>query len=104
MSNPTTDRPGSSGRHPVNIGHLVMGLAFAGLLGIWALIEGGAVDGGDIRWLLPLPWVFAGAVGLLAVSLANRRRTPWLADPSPTDTQTPDTQTTEDTDITEEIR
>jgi hypothetical protein len=104
MSNTTTDRPGSSSRHPVNIGHLVMGLAFAGLIGVWALITADVVDGDDVRWLLPIPWVFAGAVGLLAVTLANRRRTPspYLADPSLVDTET--TEVTETTENTEEIR
>jgi hypothetical protein len=63
-----------SGRHPVNIGHLVMGLAFAGLVVIWALIEGDVIADSDIRWLLPIPWVLAGTAGLLAVTLGNRRR------------------------------
>ena len=97
MSNMTTAPAGA--RHPVNIGHLVMGLAFAGLVGVWALITGDVVGGDDVRWLLPLPWVFAGAVGLLAVTLANRRRTPSFADPSLVDTEF-----TETTDHTEEIR
>ena len=114
MSTLTNDRTGS--RHPVNIGHLVMGLAFAGLLGIWALITGDVVDDDDIRWLLPLPWVFAGAIGLLAVTLATRRRMagPVFAEPSET-TETPaatdddlteviDTTETTDTTDTEEIR
>ena len=52
--------PELSGRHPVNIGHLVMGLAFVGLVGVWALIQGDIVQGDDIRWLLPVPWVLAG--------------------------------------------
>src|SRR5690242_2599547 len=60
-----------SGRHPVNIGHLVMGLAFAGLVVIWALIEGDVIADSDIRWLLPIPWVLAGTAGLLAVTLGN---------------------------------
>jgi len=64
----------SGGRHPVNIGHLVMGLAFAGLVVIWALIEGDVIADRDIRWLLPLPWVLAGTAGLLAVTLGNRPR------------------------------
>ena len=63
-----------SGRHPVNIGHRVMGLAFAGLVVIWALIEGDVIADSDIRWLLPIPWVLAGTAGLLAVTLGNRRR------------------------------
>ena len=63
-----------TGRHPVNIGHLVMGLAFAGLVVIWALIEGDVIADREIRWLLPIPWVLAGTAGLLAVTLGNRRR------------------------------
>ena len=65
---------GPGGRHPVNIGHLVMGLAFAGLVVIWALIEGDVIADRDIRWLLPIPWVLAGTAGLLAVTLGNRSR------------------------------
>ena len=63
-----------SGRHPVNVGHLVMGLAFLGLVGVWALIQGDVVEGDDIRWLLPVPWVFAGIAGLLATTLSSRSR------------------------------
>jgi hypothetical protein len=80
-----TQTPGArpSGRHPVNVGHLVMGLAFVGLVGVWALIEGDVVDGADIRWLLPVPWVLAGLAGLLATTLSGRdrwaeRRTGWV--------------------------
>ena len=107
MSNMTAVPNGA--RHPVNIGHLVMGLAFAGLLGVWALIVGDVADGDDIRWLLPLPWVFAGAIGLLAVTLATRRRTtqpgPELAEPDRTDVLgTTDITETTDTTDTEEIR
>ena len=39
-----------SGRHPVSVGHLVMGIAFLGLVGIWALVQSGVVHNGDIRW------------------------------------------------------
>ena len=63
-----------SGRHPVNVGHLVMGIAFLGLVGIWALVQGGVVHNDDIRWLLPIPWVFAGVAGLLATTLSARNR------------------------------
>jgi hypothetical protein len=63
-----------SGRHPVNIGHLVMGIAFLGLVGIWALVQGDVVNNDDIRWLLPIPWVFAGVAGLLATTLTARNR------------------------------
>jgi hypothetical protein len=57
-----------SGLHPVNIGHLVMGVAFLGLAVIWALIESGTASASDLRWLLPVPWVAAGAVGLVATA------------------------------------
>jgi len=69
-----------SGRHPINVGHLVMGIAFLGLVGIWTLIQTDVVDSEDIRWLLPVPWVLAGGGGLLAIALSSRRR--WSARPS----------------------
>lgn len=72
---PTTERP--SGRHPVNVGHLVMGIAFLGLVGIWAVIQADGVDNDDIRWLLPIPWVLAGLAGLLALSASSRHK--WSA-------------------------
>ncbi len=70
----TTAQRGSSGRHPVNIGHLVMGVAFTGLLVVWALVAGDVVEGEDVRWLLPVPWVLAGAAGLVGLIAADRRR------------------------------
>lgn len=70
-----------SGRHPVNIGYLVMGIAFLGLVGVWALFEGDVVDGGEVRWLMPVPWVLAGLAGLLATTVGARRRTAREAGP-----------------------
>lgn len=63
----------AGGRHPVNIGHLVMGLAFTGLLVIWALVASDTVTNEDIRWLLPLPWLLGGGIGLVAVVLSQTR-------------------------------
>jgi len=60
-------------RHPLNIGHLVMGLAFLGLVAIWALVVTDVVADDDVRWLLPVPWVLAGGAGLVATALAARR-------------------------------
>lgn len=73
----------ASGRHPVHVGHLVMGLAFLGLVAVWAVVQSDWVGAHDVRWLLPLPWVVAGAVGLLATTLGSRqrwgtRRTGWV--------------------------
>ena len=61
-------------RHPLSIGHLVMGVAFAGLTVVWALVAGDVVEGKDVRFLLPGPWVLAGAAGLLALVVTDRRR------------------------------
>jgi hypothetical protein len=66
--------------HPVTVTHLVLGLAFLGIAGCWALTEAGIVDA-RASWLLPLVLVVAGAAGLVA-SLArglNRRPDPRLA-------------------------
>lgn len=63
-----------SGRHPVNVGQLVMGLAFLCFVGAWALVQSDVVTGDDIRWLLPIPWLVAGAVGLGAVAVSSARR------------------------------
>lgn len=101
MTNPTGERV--SGRHPVNIGHLVMGLAFVGLVGVWALVQGDVVHGADIRWLLPVPWVLAGIAGLLATTLSGRdrwaiRETGWVQPATPADTTNDHhTDTTEET-------
>jgi hypothetical protein len=58
----------ASGVHPVNVLHLVMGIAFTGIAVIWALVEGGVVGASDLRWLLPVPWVAAGIAGLVATA------------------------------------
>ena len=57
------NRSTGSGLHPVNTGHLVMGLAFLGLVAVWAIIASDVVSNDDIRWLMPVPWVVGGAVG-----------------------------------------
>lgn len=69
---PQPERP--SGRHPVNVGHLVMGLVFLCVVGAWALLQTDTVSGHDLRWLLPLPWVVGGAVGLVAAAISGVRR------------------------------
>ncbi|RHW28874.1 hypothetical protein D0Z08_03260 [Nocardioides immobilis] len=73
---PPEDRKAPSGRHPVNVGHLVMGTAFVGLFTVWALISSDTVELGDAHWLLPLPWLIAGVVGLAATVLRNAGRRP----------------------------
>ncbi len=65
--------PDTSGRHPVNVAHLVLGVAFVSLAGIWLLIESDVLRSADLRWVLPLPWLAAGLAGLSAVALTGRR-------------------------------
>jgi len=82
--------PAPSGRHPVHVGHLVMSLAFLGLVAVWAVVQADLVGSHDVRWLLPIPWVVAGAVGLLATTLSSRQRwgsrqAGWVAPPQGTD-------------------
>jgi len=64
----TSEQTFRSGRHPVNVGHLVMGVALLGLAVIWALLESDVASASDLRWLLPVPWVVAGAAGLVATA------------------------------------
>lgn len=66
------DQP--SGLHPVNVGQLVMGVAFAGMVLVWALVQGDVVATSELRWLLPIPWLAAGAAGLAATVWPSRRR------------------------------
>ena len=96
-----TDRV--SGRHPVNVGHLVMGIAFLGLVGVWALVQSDVVGDGNVRWLLPVPWVLAGLAGLLAIGVSGSKRwttrqTGWVPATEPA---TYDEEITTDTTVLE---
>lgn len=75
IDTPTHERR-ASGRHPVSVGHLVMGVAFLGLLAVWALYETGVVETGDLRWFLPVPWLAAGLAGIAAMTFGPRRNAP----------------------------
>ncbi len=67
--------------HAVNVMHLVFGLVYLGIAGIWALSAAGVVDSGRMEWLLPLVLVVAGAAGLVAsVARGFGRSTPDEAD------------------------
>lgn len=60
-------------RHPLNVTHLVMGVAFLALAAVWALLTADLIEADDLPWVLPLPWILAGLGGLLAVTLRQRR-------------------------------
>lgn len=70
----STDLPENTARHPLHIGHLVMGLAFLGIALVWLLASLHVVPSGDVRLLLPVPFLLAGGLGLLALLLGSRRR------------------------------
>ena len=53
-------------KHPLNVGHLVVGLVFLGIAGSWLLRETGVIDLDEVQWLLPLTLVVAGVIGLVA--------------------------------------
>lgn len=67
----TRQRVGS--RHPVSVGHLVAGITLLGLAVVWALVAGDVVEGSEVRFLLPVPWILAGVAGLLALVASDRR-------------------------------
>jgi hypothetical protein len=71
---PDAPRSWAAGRHPTNVLHLVFAVAFVGLVVNWALVESGTVGGHGLRWLLPIPWVAAGAAGLVATAPRLRSR------------------------------
>ena len=65
-----------SGLHPVNVAHLVMGTAFVGLAIVWLLVAEDVVELDRSGWVLAIPWLVAGAAGLVATVLSGWRRAP----------------------------
>lgn len=75
MSDMTNER----GTHPVSVTHLVMGLVFLGAAVVWGLAELDLVEIDGARWIVPLVFVVAGAVGLVVTvgrGLGRRRPEP----------------------------
>ena len=58
--------------HSVKVAHLVFGLFFLGLAGIWALVAGDVITADRLEFLAPGVLIVAGVIGL-AASLANNR-------------------------------
>lgn len=59
--------------HPLEVGHLVMGLVFLGLAATWGLHELGLVRAADVDWLVPLALVAAGLLGLAGFAVREVR-------------------------------
>ncbi len=100
MSVPTTPPPD----HSVKVTHLVFGLLFLGVAGVWALVSGGVITAGRLTYLGPGVLILAGVVGLAASMASSRNR--HARDLSTPDLSTPDLSTPDPTqhDTTEEIR
>jgi hypothetical protein len=61
-------------RHPLEIGPLVFGLVFLGVVAAWGLFELGVVTAADTAWILPVVLIGAGALGVV-LALTKPRRT-----------------------------
>jgi hypothetical protein len=59
--------------HPLNVSYLVIGLAFLGIAGSWALHEASVIGSAEVEWLLPLTLVIAGGTGLVAFAARGLR-------------------------------
>ena len=70
------------GHHPVNVGHLVMGVAFLGLFVVWLLVTTGTVALEENRWLLPaqdrLILINSRAAQSVAGEQGGRRTQQWI--------------------------
>jgi hypothetical protein len=40
---------------------------------VWALVQGDVVETDELRWMMPIPWIAAGAAGLAATVWPGRR-------------------------------
>jgi len=54
-------------------GHLVMGLVFLLLTGVWGLYVSGTIGTDNLRWLIPLPLLIGGGASLVALAATNRK-------------------------------
>lgn len=59
--------------HPLNITHLTLGVLLLGISGLWLANEAGWTDGIESNYLVPLLFIGAGLIGLLAFGLRGSR-------------------------------
>lgn len=71
---PTSTHDERADRRQLSVGHLVAGLVFLGIAGLWLAQEAGAVDTADMDLLVPVLLIVVGAAGLLAGLLRAARR------------------------------
>ncbi|HEX2175746.1 MAG TPA: hypothetical protein VHG70_07525 [Nocardioidaceae bacterium] len=63
-------------RHPLEIGPLVFGLVFLGIVAAWALFELDVVSGASAAWILPVVLIVAGALGVVLAATKPQRTRP----------------------------
>lgn len=77
MTNDNDLQTSPTNRRPMKTAHLVFGLIFLGIAGVWALTSSGVMEWDlSLSVVLPTILVAAGVIGLIAtaVSGVNRRR------------------------------
>jgi hypothetical protein len=104
MSEPIYTQPPAD--RSVKIPHLVFGLLFLGVAGIWALGTSDVLSGEKLAILGPGVLIAAGVIGLVAglASGRNRRRSTPFEPQYDSTTTTTDYAVTDDDEHTEEIR
>ena len=60
--------------HSVKIPHLVFGLLFLGVVGVWALVIGDFINEEQLTVLAPGVLIAAGVIGLVASLASSRNR------------------------------
>lgn len=87
----------------VKVAHLVFGLFFLGVAGIWALVQGEVITADRLTVLAPAVLIAAGVIGLAATLANSRNRQRRLAQRHDQGAPHVDPHTTTETD-TQEIR
>jgi hypothetical protein len=88
----------------VKVPHLVFGLLFLGVVGVWALVIGDFINEDQLVVLGPGVLIAAGVVGLVASLASSRNRSRRNAVPPEHDLRTDDHVGSDPDDHTQEIR
>jgi len=101
MSDPTFPQP--SDDRSVKIPHLIFGLLFLGIAGVWALVVSEVITEDRLPMIIPALLIGAGVIGL-AASLASSRNRRQRQQDSTFDQQDHEAVEQEFDDHTQEIR
>ncbi len=93
MSESSYHQPSPADRH-LKIPHLVFGLLFLGVAGIWALGASDVISGEGLTILAPIVLVAAGVIGLAASLASGRNRSRARSSYAPTESYAPAEEST----------